>query len=578
MAKTKITAVLTAIIMLVSLAGVASALSGSAGNAKWEITGTTLTVYGGDLPDYTASTAPAYATFADTVTKIVIGDGVSRIGERAFEDMTSAVEISFGSITEIGRMAFSGCSSLRKITLPEGVTTVGSFAFAECASLESAALPKSLTHLGEGVFEASPALRSITSKSNSYTVSGGILYSGDMTAVYRFPPAASATEITLPDSVTTVMAGAFRDSANLTSVVMPSVTTVEDGAFYGCSSLESASMPKAEQIGRAAFYGCNFIDIAFPASLNTIGDEAFAFCPRLTAADFAGDAPIAPDGIFYGANPTFTVIAKDTAAGFGTDLWLSYPVIRHGIYSGECEGISWSLDSATGILTVTGESIPDFVSPADAPWYPYRKLVRTIALDNVTGIGNNAFRYTAVRTLALPDAVTRIGEYAFSGCTALTDVKIDGVCHIEKCAFLADTAIDTVHLQSVASVGDQAFSGCTAAYFVYFHGSSVPAIGEYAFDAIPGAVLYPYGATGYDIADFGEVYVEAYAPGDADRNGRCNLDDVTCMLKYIAGWNGITVQKYSADVNCDRKLNLADVTDMLKHIAAWDILIGIRAE
>lgn len=39
-------------------------------------------------------------------------------------------------VTEIGRYAFRGCSSLTSITIPESVKTIGEYAFDQCDSLE----------------------------------------------------------------------------------------------------------------------------------------------------------------------------------------------------------------------------------------------------------------------------------------------------------------------------------------------------------------------------------------------------------------------------------------------------------
>ena len=67
---------------------------------------------------------------------------------------------------------------------------------------------------------------------------------------------------------------------------------------------------------------------------------------------------------------------------------------------------------------------------------------------------------------------------------------------------------------------------------------------------------------------------ESTVYGDANGDGKVNLDDVTEMLKYIAKWEGVAVDAVAADVNVDGSIALADVTLMLQYIAKWDVVLG----
>ena len=55
-------------------------------------------------------------------------------------------------MTRIGRDAFSGCTSLAAINIPEGVTSIGSTAFAYCSGLTSVTIPNSVTSIGTYAF------------------------------------------------------------------------------------------------------------------------------------------------------------------------------------------------------------------------------------------------------------------------------------------------------------------------------------------------------------------------------------------------------------------------------------------
>ena len=72
------------------------------------------------------------------------------------------------SVTEIGDYAFSGCTSLKSIMIPNSVTSIGEFAFNCCTSLQSIDIPDSVTQINGTIFSDCNNLTSIiVSKNNS---------------------------------------------------------------------------------------------------------------------------------------------------------------------------------------------------------------------------------------------------------------------------------------------------------------------------------------------------------------------------------------------------------------------------
>jgi len=436
----------------------------------------------------------------------------------------------------------------------------------------------SLSSIGEGVWESCPALDSITGSSAGYVTEGGVLYTKDRTALVKYPPAKSSSSFSAPDETETVLSGAFRDADNLKKVQLGGVKAVGDGAFYGCSAITELYIPAVQTIGRAAFYKCSGIsEISFGERLSYIGDEAFSGCSSLAFANFAGDAPDANEGIFYGCDMNFTVIVSKLSEGFGEDKWLGYPLVRHGVYSGSIGNMGWSLDTLSGVMTLTGNgAVPDYEYASDVPWYAYRKIIRSLTVksgSSITGIGDNAFRYSALTFVNLPSSVTEIGEWAFSGCDELETVTAEGDVEVARCAFFGDTSLEIVKMPGAVSVDKQVFSGCDILKYVLF-GKVAPYLGELAFDGTGAAVVYPVGGEGYSEGEWNNVYSEAYTAGDANGDGRCNISDVSLILKYIAKWD-VTLRRASADANVDGKVNLTDASHMMKYIAKWDVNIGI---
>ena len=72
----------------------------------------------------------------DNVKKVVIEDGVTSIGESAFNNCYSLTSITIpDSVTSIENYAFANCSNLTSITILKSVTSIGKNAFKDCYNL-----------------------------------------------------------------------------------------------------------------------------------------------------------------------------------------------------------------------------------------------------------------------------------------------------------------------------------------------------------------------------------------------------------------------------------------------------------
>ena len=159
---------------LVALSTVMSGACGAEGDElTWSldmVTGT-LTISGtgamadyatDDASQYNRPTAAGWGAYADILKKVVIGNGVTSIGNIAFSQCYALEQVELpDSVTRIGRRAFNYCTSLAEIDLPDSVAEIGQRAFHGCTSLQSITIPRNVISL-DYTFNGCSNLKSVT--------------------------------------------------------------------------------------------------------------------------------------------------------------------------------------------------------------------------------------------------------------------------------------------------------------------------------------------------------------------------------------------------------------------------------
>ena len=234
-----------------------------------------------------------------------VKEGTRIICNKAFSTCTSLTSIVIpNSVVSIGDGAFSGCLLLEYISIPKSVICLNGNPFSdwngklECLSpnfiyaddvlfnkdkseivsfrnqnIESYIIPDSVISIGDGAFYSCSSLSNIVIP-NSVTDIGNSAFSF----------CRSLTNIVIPDSVTAIGDSAFSDCRSLTNIVIPdSVTAIGKFAFWGCSSLSNIVIPDSvTAIGDYAFYYCSLSNIVIPDSVTAIGICAFPyFCDTI---------------------------------------------------------------------------------------------------------------------------------------------------------------------------------------------------------------------------------------------------------------------------------------------------------
>ena len=195
-------------------------------------------------------------------------------------------------VTSIGNWAFSYCTSLTSVTIPDSVTSIGDWAFSDCTSLTSVLVGTNNPSYSsvDGVFstKARSAHSMSCKETGSYTIPDSVTSIGDD----AFDGCTSLTSVTIPDSVTShrrrLRSAGCTSLTNVT--IGNSVTSIGDEcvrwlhqpdqrhhrqqrhqhrgwAFYDCTSLTSVMIPDSvTSIGDGAFYSLHQPDATSPSA------------------------------------------------------------------------------------------------------------------------------------------------------------------------------------------------------------------------------------------------------------------------------------------------------------------------
>ena len=388
------------------------------------------------------------------LTSVTIPNSVTSIGEDAFFDCTGLTSVTIGnSVTSIGEGAFFSCSGLTSVTIPNSVTSLGKLAFSSCSGLTSVTIGNSVTSIGENAFLSCSGLTSvhISDIAAWCAISFGEYIANPLSYAHNlYLNGELVSDLVIPNSVKSIGSRAFEDCTGLTSVTIPnSVTSIGEDAFYDVPNIVYSGSATGSPWGARSING--YVDGYLVYSDNTK--------TNLLACSSAatGDITI-PNSVTSIGNSAFAYcfgltsvhisdIAAWCAISFGDDDAnpLSY---AHNLY-------------------LNGELVTDLVIP-----------------NSVKSIGDYAFAgCSGLTSVTIPNSVTSIGKGAFFWCDGLTSVTIpNSVTSIGSEAFSECYSLTSVEIpNSVTSIGDGAFSYCTGLTSVTIEAETPPTLGEDAF-------------------------------------------------------------------------------------------------
>ena len=390
-------------------------------NLTWKLNRDTgeLTISGtGYMKDYDSASNTPWYSIRNEIKTVSVGSGATDVGAYAFSGCSSLTGVTLpDSLTEIRRHAFSE-SSLKEISIPENVTLIGEHAFWN-TSMYNITVPKKVSSIGAGAFSKGLMQAIFVDKENQYyTSENGVLYNKDKTLLHTYLKFTSS--------------GTKYGSKNV-AYIPDTVTEIGDEAFYDFRGEEIHMGSSVQTIGRDAFARCDNLEtILLPASVSDI--STLAFCDSgLKTVYCEGSAPTFGHCIFPEFPDKATLYCKEDIDGWRTlasDEWNSY-LLKEMLGLGECgkndaDQLIWTLDP-DGTLNISGSwRMKDYSANNRAPWYDLRDKIKTVTFGaEVATVGDEAFAdCSSLRQIVFSDIMEELGSCAFDRCTSLQEITI----------------------------------------------------------------------------------------------------------------------------------------------------------
>jgi Leucine-rich repeat (LRR) protein len=400
----------------------------------------------------------------------------------------TSIDLSQSKLEKVGKMTFSGCTSLKTVTFPDKAPSYGDFAFANTA-FTKLAIGNEITSAGKGLYANCRKLESVDLTNIALeSVPASTFENCSMLKTIKLPEyslglgarsfyGTAITEIEFPLETAFIAPYAFANCHELERVSLTSsiIEYLSEFVFANCSKLENFEFPSSQIVARkGCLSGTAIKNVKIPQTLSVLSEYMFRGCKELTSVDLSEVAlEVLPKGIFQDCislkeitwpSHNFT-IGVESFANSGFEV-LTFPPLLGKISPfsfARCEKLK-KVDMSSNGLNIPTNCFTDSILLSEIQWP-----------SNDIHIGSYAFKNTGFRTFQFSEKIKGAGIGMLQDCLELTTLDLSK-CSMELlpekicigCELLSNI---NVQQGSLREIGDYAFTNCTGIKVFTFGGS-----------------------------------------------------------------------------------------------------------
>ena len=457
----------------------------------------TLTISGtGDMWNLNSADKFLWYAYRDSLTTIIIKNGVTSIGTNAFNTYKNLKTIYYyGSPTEwqqisihtnnrsfvnskvtvllcgkdltwifdseSGVLTISGTGKIydfesasqcpwyqyhltvRSIVIEDGVTGIGDYAFTDCGNLTSVSIPSGVTSIGEKAFANCTSITSVTVPGSVTEIKASAFANCPSISFVDTDNLAAWCSRKYGNSEANPLypgAALYVNNKKLSALDLPAaVTAVSDYAFYCCNTITGVTIPEnVTQVGASAFQGCdNLVEVTVKGGKTDIGRSAFASCNKLETVGIQANEAHVGDSAFASCGALSDVIVQSDTVSIGASAFKNCKQLLDITLQGAVTSIGTGAFTGCAIKTVR-------ITDLEA----WCRLTHTdISSNPLQADADLYLNDEKVTDLTWPENITTLSDYTFYNCTSLKSVRIpDSVTSNAASTFANCTNLDFIEI------------------------------------------------------------------------------------------------------------------------------------
>ena len=422
----------------------------------------------------------------DCLRSVSLPRMIKRIDNNAFTGCGKLEEVRFMrcDLRSIGDEVFSGCSSLMRINLPDGIESLGNRCFYNCTNLRRLDLPASIRSIGREAFYNVP-LTSIQLPYNLTDMGSNALNGTKLTTVLlpaglkmendqigniqtlkEFQVERGNQNYTTEDGVLYDITGNILlccPSGKSGAFNVPSgVQTIKNNAFWQCRNLSAISFPTSlGVIGSNSFNNCTSLkSVSIPVTVKAIGESAFASCSNLTTADVQATISSLPDRMFQDCSSLKQVKLPNGLSKIGSNAFENCKSLEMINGANALTSIGKEAFKKCGLTEVV---LPAGMAEIGENAYRDCKQLKSITFGpGLKSIPKELMRgCDNLTSVLLPESLTSIGENAFRDCKSLPKINLPNtITSIDNNAFRGTSITQLLIPASIQTIGDKIVEKC----------------------------------------------------------------------------------------------------------------------